>query len=67
MKTYGAKVYKFKIGIEDLLSSVCNSQLYTMKLNLLESLLEDDRKFGDISNFDDTIYEQFNSHNKKAY
>lgn len=60
----GVWVYK---DIVKLFSLVCTTAMYTMKLHLLDLLVDDVRRFGDMSVLDDSPYEQLSFHIKSAY
>lgn len=46
---------------------MCKSRVYKIKLDLLNHLVHDVRRFKNISALDASVYKQFKVHNKKAY
>lgn len=51
----------------ELSAPVCTTGVQIMKFHLLNRLVADIIKFGDISALDTFIYKQFNIHIEKAY
>lgn len=66
MKAFSAQVCEFKYVVMKFFS-VCTSIVYTMNFHFLDHLVEDLKRFGDVSVLDASLYKQFRVHKKTAY
>lgn len=67
MKVFGSKVFEFENETLVLFSSCWKSAVYTMKFHSLSQLLKYTRSSGDLSILEESVYEQFSTHIKRAY